>query len=95
MNWEAARKAALERDAGACRRCLRPATEVHHRAPRKMGGTKDEGIAFGLANLLSACRECHSWIHAHPEISYKEGWLVHSWQNPEDVELKNPDVPQF
>ena len=88
MNWEKARRAALERDEYLCQKCLRPATQVHHRRPKKSGGTSDPEINFGLANLISLCLEDHAWIHAHPKISYEEGWLIHSWQRPEDVELK-------
>lgn len=96
MNWETARKAALERDEYLCRRCLRPATDVHHRRVKGMGGTSDEEIRFGLANLLSACRECHHHVHMNPAESYESGWLVHSWDNPEDVPLKpSPEVPLF
>ena len=60
-----------------------------------MGGTGDEDILYGLANLVSLCASCHQDIHAHPEKSYEEGWLVHSWESPEDVELKNPDPLEF
>ena len=60
-----------------------------------MGGTSDETRAFGLDNLVLLCRECHSHVHANPEESYEEGWLVHSWDSPEDVELKNPDPLEF
>jgi len=95
LNWETARKAALERDEHQCRRCSRPATDVHHRRIKGMGGTSDPEINFGLSNLLSACRECHSHVHLHPAESYESGWLVHSWDAPEDVELKNPEVPLF
>jgi len=88
MNWQAARKAALLRDDETCRRCLRPATDVHHRRPRQMGGTSDDSINYGMANLVSLCRTCHNWIHAHPSESYRLGWLVHSWQSPEDIPIK-------
>jgi hypothetical protein len=53
-----------------------------------MGGTSDEYILYGLPNLLSACRECHSWVHLHVAESYETGWIVHSYQDPADVELK-------
>lgn len=52
-----------------------------------MGGTSDEEVAFGLANLISLCRECHSYIHAHPAYAYGCGYLVHSWGNPEVIEI--------
>lgn len=87
MNWLTARKAALERDRYQCRRCRRPASDVHHRTPRGMGGTKSDAVNFGLANLASLCRSCHDHVHAHPAESYDEGWLVHHWDNPELIPL--------
>jgi len=50
-----------------------------------MGGTGDEEVAFGLANLVSLCRECHSHVHANPAESYELGWLVHSWDEPAEL----------
>jgi hypothetical protein len=52
-----------------------------------MGGTSDEEVAFGLANLISLCRGCHTYIHAHPAWSYTNGYLVHSWDKPELVRI--------
>jgi arginine/ornithine N-succinyltransferase beta subunit len=52
-----------------------------------MGGTSDEEVAFGLANLISLCRECHTYIHAHPAYAYESGYLVHSWDDPEIVKI--------
>jgi 5-methylcytosine-specific restriction endonuclease McrA len=85
MDWPTARKAALARDEGLCRRCSREATEVHHRRLKQRGGTKDERVLYGLSNLISVCRECHSWIHLHPAESYSAGWMVHSWDSPDDI----------
>lgn len=48
-----------------------------------MGGTSDDRINFGMSNLISLCRECHSYIHANPAESYKYGWLLKTWQDPE------------
>jgi hypothetical protein len=53
-----------------------------------MGGTGDRERAFGLPNLISVCRDCHSWIHLHPAEAYEQGWLCHSWQNPEDIPVR-------
>jgi 5-methylcytosine-specific restriction endonuclease McrA len=85
VQWAAVRKAVLLRDEGRCRRCLREAAEVHHRRLKQRGGTKDEETLYGLSNLVSVCRRCHNEIHAEPALSYEQGWLVHSWQDPEDV----------
>jgi hypothetical protein len=52
-----------------------------------MGGTSDEEVAFGPGNLISLCRDCHSWVHAHPAQSYEQGYLVHSRDNPELIKI--------
>ena len=95
MNWEKAKKACFERDEGKCRRCGREAQDCHHLKAKKMGGSGDEELKYGLANLVSLCRECHSWIHLHVAESRKQGWIVPSWQDLEAVPLKNPEVPLF
>lgn len=38
-----------------CRRCNRPATEVHHRKELRAGGAK-----YDPANLEPLCKRCHS-----------------------------------
>jgi 5-methylcytosine-specific restriction enzyme A len=86
--WDHVRRTILSRDGECCVRCHYPACDVHHRKPKGMGGTSDEEVAFGLANLISLCRECHSYIHAHPAESYKLGYLVRSWDNPELVKIE-------
>lgn len=85
MDWTSVRKSILLRDEGKCRKCSRPAHHVHHRRVKGIGGTSDATIKYGQANLVSLCAECHAFIHAHPAQSYEKGWLVHSWQDPEDV----------
>lgn len=87
--WDKVRKVVAARDV-YCVRCGREATDVHHRKVKGMGGTDDREVAFGLANLILLCRECHAYAHANPSESYLKGYLVHSWDNPEDVVvLKN------
>ena len=85
--WEEAKKLAVARDGGKCLYCLGEADDVHHRSPKKMGGTKDEYIAFGLANLVSLCRSHHDWVHSNPAQAYKLGFLVHSWEDPAEVPI--------
>jgi len=85
--WEKTRKLVLARDCGKCLRCLGEACDVHHRKPKGMGGTGDPDIAFGLANLISLCRDCHADIHAHPQREYLSGYLLHSWDSPEKTPL--------
>lgn len=87
MNWEGARKLALARDGGKCLRCLGEAADVHHRRVKGMGGTSDDYIKYGLANLVSLCRECHSWVHNNPSDAYSSGFLVHGWDDPAEIPI--------
>jgi hypothetical protein len=48
----------------------RPAEHLHHRKLRKQGGPDTPD------NLLACCSDCHSWIHAHPAVSYVMGLLI-------------------
>lgn len=87
MTWVAAKRVVAARDGGNCLRCLGPATDVHHRLVKGMGGSKDPLVA-GLANLVSLCRICHDWVHAHPGEAYKAGWLVLRGTVPGDAPIR-------
>ena len=50
--WKQVRGSILERDSETCVRRHYPACDVHHRKLKGMGGTSDEEVAFGLANLF-------------------------------------------
>ena len=69
--------------------------DCHHRQVRGMGGTSDPKRAFGLANLVLLCRECHQHVHGNPRESYAEGWLVHSWDSPEDIPVRQEGKYDF
>lgn len=86
MTWENVRKRVLDRD-GRCLRCGAQATDVHHRKPKKMGGTKNQETWFSLANLVSLCRQCHSHVHSYSN-RYVDGWMVHSWDDPENIPIR-------
>jgi 5-methylcytosine-specific restriction protein A len=76
------KKQIFDRDDWKCVRCLGAANDVHHRKLRGMGGSK---LLNTPSNLISLCRKCHNWTHAHPADSYNAGYLVHSWDNPETI----------
>ena len=80
--WDQVRKVVAARDV-YCVRCLREATDVHHRKVKGIGGTSNDEVAYGLANLILLCRACHSYVHANPREAYDTGYLVHSWDKPE------------
>jgi 5-methylcytosine-specific restriction enzyme A len=86
--WEKTRRLVLARDGNLCLRCLEQAQHVHHRLLKGQGGTSDAIIKYGLANLVSVCFSCHSFVHLHPLAGYETGFLVHSWDDPENVPLK-------
>lgn len=62
-------------------------TTVHHVLPRSHA-SKD--TVHDLDNLLVVCcafdypdgryAGAHEWIHAHPTLSYENGWLRRSWE---------------
>lgn len=85
--WVAAKRLVNERDGGLCVRCGSEATDIHHRTPRGMGGSSDPETNYSPANLVSLCRSCHDYVHAHPAESYDDGFLVRSWDDPRDCPL--------
>lgn len=86
--WEAVKLVVRERDSRTCLNCGHLGTDVHHRVRRGMGGTADPVIAFGLANLVLLCRECHALAHKtdKPEMADK-GYRLETRQEPADEPL--------
>lgn len=61
--------------------CTGRATHFHHRKLRRFGDHSE-------ANCLHVCAWCHiSVIHENPELSFVMGWMVPSYQEPEDVRV--------
>lgn len=56
--------------------CTGQAVDPSHRIGRGVGG------GDGLANLLHACRSCHSWCHRRPAEAKDLGLMLESWQDP-------------
>jgi hypothetical protein len=77
---------------GLCERCggnlYGKAASIHHRRPRRMGGTTDPAVNTA-SNLMVICGSgvtgCHGWIESNRTQAYAEGWLLHSGQNPEAI----------
>lgn len=77
---------------GYCERCgvglNGKAVSIHHRRPRRMGGTSDP-IINTVPNLLLVCGSgttgCHGWIESNRTAAYQSGWLLHSGQDPESI----------
>lgn len=69
------------RSGGRCEVCGDPAWDVHHRHPRKSGGTKRQWV--GLAsNALAVCRLCHNLIESRRHLAMLLGWLVPADTDP-------------
>lgn len=85
LAWKAAKAAALLRDRGRCQCCGRPAQVVQHRVARRMGGTADPVIAFGLANLSSMTDACHALAESRDQEMHERGFWLRSWENPAEV----------
>lgn len=81
--WRAVKHDVLERD-GACVICCRPdgLLDVHHRMARGSGGTSVAEIAFGMANLVTLCREHHMRVEGNPDEAREHGWKLDHGQTP-------------
>lgn len=83
------RERVLRRAMESCERCgtwSGLAWSIHHRRPRKMGGTKQ---LERLSNLVLLCGSgttgCHGWVEKHRTMAFGLGWLVHQWDDPAAV----------
>lgn len=50
--------------------CEGRGVQAHHRLRRSQGGPDVP------ENLAWTCAACHAFVHAHPEWSYRAGWLL-------------------
>lgn len=62
---------------------------LHHRKLKSRGG-KDS-----VANLIWIHHGCHNLktdsIHLNPEMAERKGWIIASWQEPEETPFFKPD----
>jgi hypothetical protein len=82
------REALLNRCKGYCEFCggaLPDSWAAHHRKLRSQGGKDD------LDNVVALHHECHNLgtnsVHLNPKKSYENGFMVHSWETPENTPL--------
>lgn len=72
-----ARRLIKDRSGGICEICgHRPATDAAHRLSRGVGGL------WEAANLLHACRTCHSTNHDNPLRAYELGQHLRNGSDP-------------
>jgi len=69
------RRAVERRAAGQCEirangKCEKRGYHCHHKLMRSAGGRHEED------NLVLTCEPCHQYVHAHPNWSYENGWLI-------------------
>lgn len=62
------------------------ATQIHHRRPRGMGGSRRPSTNLA-SNGINACTLCHRWVETEGrEIAQQCGWLVSQYtDDPEAV----------
>ena len=85
-------KMVLDRAAGYCETCGGSAASsmaLHHRKLKSRGG-KDSAN-----NLIWVHHECHNLgtdsIHMKPAFATDKGWMVASWDQPEDTPFVRAD----
>jgi len=81
-----------ERAQGYCEVCGKvetPSMAFHHRKLKSRGGKNT------VSNLIRVHHGCHNLdtnsIHSNPNASQDYGYMVASWQDPEEVPMLCPD----
>jgi 5-methylcytosine-specific restriction endonuclease McrA len=74
------------RSGGKCERCENRTFDmaVHHRLPRRAGGTRNP-VINDPANLVLLCRACHDETESHRGNAYLYGWLLHANDDPREI----------
>lgn len=49
--------------------------QIHHRVPRRMGGSRDPRLGSAENGVL-LCVRCHAWVESHREEARAEGLLA-------------------
>jgi hypothetical protein len=61
------------------------AVSLHHRKPRRAGGTTDPAVNRA-SNLMYVCGSgttgCHGWIESNRREAYARGWLLGAHEEP-------------
>jgi rubrerythrin len=83
----AVRQLVIDRKQRICLRCHYPGEVIHHRRPRKRGGTKRPEIN-APENLVWICNMCHEVLESYRDLAYNTGWLVKEGiEEPAEVPL--------
>jgi len=86
----ATRQAVAARAGYHCELCYTPITgqaSVHHRRPRRMGGTRRSDVNES-ANLMLLCGSgttgCHGWVESHRKEALADGIILYDRDIPTD-----------
>lgn len=92
---EQVRETVINRAGQHCELCNRPISgpaSVHHRRPRRMGGTR-RADTNSPANLLLLCGSgttgCHGWVESHRRDSLDAGVILYDRDNPTEHPFKD------
>ena len=93
----AERVAVAARHSLACARCGQHVSglheaDVHHRVPRRMGGTRNQ-LSKDPRNLVLLCRSCHAWVESHRDLARMGGWLLRDYGGLNDQLVPLSGVP--
>jgi len=61
--------------------------QYHHRKPRRAGGTSDERLGLPSNGVLLHML-CHMKVEQNRMWALKRGWLLHAYENPEEVPVR-------
>lgn len=82
----------VERAQGYCEACGKPEQStmaLHHRKLKSRGG------GDSASNLIRVHHSCHNMstgsIHANPAWAESKGFMVGSWQDPQETPMHTPD----
>lgn len=89
-----ARQVVKARSGLRCERCgcstKYAGSQVHHRLPRRAGGTSRVEVN-SPANLLNLCLECHAHVESNRSEAYDNGWLLHEAAVPAEAPVQLAD----
>ena len=63
-------------------------SQIHHRRPRGMGGSKRESTsatANGLVLCGSGTQGCHGWVESNRKVAIEQGFIVPQHRDPSEV----------
>jgi len=71
------RRSIYERASFRCERCRssRGPFHIHHRLPRRMGGSRDPRVD-SVENGVLLCVLCHAWVESNRTRALADGWLL-------------------